>query len=61
MSALDLAKQQNHPQVCEILEKHGAKETGPGSQVVMECVLLGVYVTGGQYCMHCAEKTSTAQ
>ena len=35
VSALYLAKQQNHPQVCEILEKHRAKETGPGSQVVM--------------------------
>ena len=39
VSALDFAKQQNHPQVCEILEKHGAKQTGPGSQVVM-CVCL---------------------
>ena len=34
LSALDYAKQQNHPQVCEILEKHGAKQTGPGSQVL---------------------------
>ena len=35
VSAFDIAKQQNHLQLCEILEKHGAKQTGPGSQVVM--------------------------
>jgi len=34
VSAFDYAKQKNHLQVCEILEKHGAKQAGPGSQVL---------------------------
>ena len=33
MSALDMAKENNFPEVCELLQKHGAKPGGPGSQV----------------------------
>ena len=33
MSALDMAKEKNSPEVCELLQKHGAKPGGPGSQV----------------------------
>ena len=32
--ALDYAQQLNYPQVCEILERHGAKQTGPCLQVL---------------------------